>query len=37
LQLIGRAMGEVTILRVADALERATTWGREWPPDVRPG
>ena len=28
-QLIGRAMGEVTILRAADALERATTFARE--------
>jgi aspartyl-tRNA(Asn)/glutamyl-tRNA(Gln) amidotransferase subunit A len=37
LQFIGRAMGEVTILKVADALERATTFGRELPPDVRPG
>ena len=36
LQLIGRAMGEVTILRAADALERATTFARELPPDVRP-
>ena len=35
LQLIGRAMGEVTILRAADALERATTFARELPPDVR--
>jgi aspartyl-tRNA(Asn)/glutamyl-tRNA(Gln) amidotransferase subunit A len=37
LQLIGRAMGEVTILKVADALERATTFVRELPPDVTPG
>ena len=36
LQLIGRAMGEATILRAADALERATPFARELPPDVRP-
>jgi aspartyl-tRNA(Asn)/glutamyl-tRNA(Gln) amidotransferase subunit A len=37
LQLIGRAMGEVTILKAADALERVTSFAREVPPDVRPG
>ncbi len=37
LQFIGRAMGEVAVLKVADALERATTFARESPPDVRPG
>jgi aspartyl-tRNA(Asn)/glutamyl-tRNA(Gln) amidotransferase subunit A len=37
LQLIGRAMGEVTVLKAADALERATSHARELPPDVKPG
>jgi len=37
LQFIGRTMGEVAVLKVADALERATTFARESPPDVRPG
>jgi aspartyl-tRNA(Asn)/glutamyl-tRNA(Gln) amidotransferase subunit A len=37
LQLIGGAMGEVTILKAADALERATTFAHELPPDVRTG
>ena len=37
LQLIGRSMGEVTILRIGDALERATAFARELPPDVKPG
>ena len=37
LQFIGRAMGEATILRVADAVERVTPSARELPPDVRPG
>jgi aspartyl-tRNA(Asn)/glutamyl-tRNA(Gln) amidotransferase subunit A len=37
LQLIGRAMGETTILRAADALERVTAYARELPPDVQPG
>ena len=37
LQFIGRSMGEATILRVADAVERATPSARELPPDVRPG
>jgi aspartyl-tRNA(Asn)/glutamyl-tRNA(Gln) amidotransferase subunit A len=32
LQLIGRAMDEATVLRVADAFERATTFARERPP-----
>ena len=36
LQFIGRSMGEATILRVADAVERATPSAREAPPDVRP-
>jgi len=36
LQFIGRSMGEATILRVADAVERATPSARELPPDVRP-
>jgi len=36
LQFIGRSMGEATILRVADAVERATPAARELPPDVRP-
>jgi aspartyl-tRNA(Asn)/glutamyl-tRNA(Gln) amidotransferase subunit A len=37
LQFIGRTMGEVPVLKVADALERGTTFARESPPDVRPG
>ena len=37
LQFIGRTMGEVAVLKVADALERGTTFARESPPDVRPG
>jgi aspartyl-tRNA(Asn)/glutamyl-tRNA(Gln) amidotransferase subunit A len=35
LQFIGRPMGEVAILKVADALERDTTFSREPPPDVK--
>jgi aspartyl-tRNA(Asn)/glutamyl-tRNA(Gln) amidotransferase subunit A len=32
LQLIGRMFDEETMLRVADAYERATPWHREQPP-----
>jgi aspartyl-tRNA(Asn)/glutamyl-tRNA(Gln) amidotransferase subunit A len=32
LQLTGRAMDEATVLRVADAFERATAFAREHPP-----
>jgi len=34
LQLIGRAMDEATVLRAADAFERATTFARERPASV---
>ncbi len=34
LQLTGRAMDEATVLRVADAFERATTFARERPPTL---
>jgi aspartyl-tRNA(Asn)/glutamyl-tRNA(Gln) amidotransferase subunit A len=37
LQLIGRSMGEITVLKAADALERATPYARELPPDVGSG
>ncbi|MEO7275572.1 MAG: amidase family protein, partial [Vicinamibacterales bacterium] len=37
LQFIGRSMGEATILRVADAVERVTPSARELPPDARRG
>jgi aspartyl-tRNA(Asn)/glutamyl-tRNA(Gln) amidotransferase subunit A len=34
LQFIGRAMGEVTLLKAADAFERLTPYARELPPDA---
>ena len=37
LQLTGRAMDEVTILKIADGLERMTMFSREPPPDARVG
>jgi aspartyl-tRNA(Asn)/glutamyl-tRNA(Gln) amidotransferase subunit A len=37
LQLTGRAMDEVTVLKAADAFERVTSYARETPPDVRSG
>jgi aspartyl-tRNA(Asn)/glutamyl-tRNA(Gln) amidotransferase subunit A len=37
LQLTGRAMDEVTVLKAADAFERVTSYARETPPDVHGG
>jgi aspartyl-tRNA(Asn)/glutamyl-tRNA(Gln) amidotransferase subunit A len=36
-QFTGRAMNEVGVLKVADALERLTPFSRELPPDARTG
>jgi aspartyl-tRNA(Asn)/glutamyl-tRNA(Gln) amidotransferase subunit A len=35
-QLLGRMFDEATVLRAADAYERATAWHREIPDQVRP-
>ena len=34
LQLIGRAFDETTLLRIAQAYERATEWHKQHPPSI---